>query len=125
MNRLQAAGVGVATLKDWLGVGGVPVVQEQAEQRASVCEICPRNKRGTPWDRLGGAIVQVILNQRRAKGVLHLRVKSEEDLHFCEVCRCHLPTKVWVPMEHIAKHTSEKVWSELPEWCWMQAEKPK
>jgi hypothetical protein len=125
MNRLQAAGVGVATLKDWLGVGGVPVVQDQAEQRASVCKTCPKNKPGNWWDWISREVAHVILSFRRAKAALNLRVKCEEDLHFCEVCHCDLKTKVWVPMERIAKHTSEKVWSELPSWCWLQADKPK
>lgn len=115
----------MATLKDWLGDGGIPVRQPLAETRASICEICPKNQPGNWWDRLARDVVQIILAQRRAKEALNLHVKCEDDLHFCDVCHCHLPTKVFVPIEHIAKRTNEQTWEELPNWCWMQAEKPK
>lgn len=125
MNRLQAAGVGIATLKDWLGDGGVPVSQGHAEERALVCEICPKNKPGNWWDWIAREVVQVVLSQRRAKAALELRVQCEEDLHFCDVCHCDLKTKVFVPFDHIAKRTKEETWKALPDHCWMLAEKPK
>ena len=123
VTRLQAAGVGINTLLDWLGEGGVPVAQFHADERAAVCEICPKNKPGNWWDKLGREVVQVVIAQRRAKEALDLHLKCEPDLHFCEVCHCDLKTKPWVPFSHIAARTKDKTWQELPDWCWLNKER--
>ena len=129
MNRLQAAGVGANVLSDWLGDGCTPVSTEQAVRRAETCthgdcgNRCSFNKSGSWWDRIAAGTVQIILAQRRAKNALGLSVKDEHDLAFCDVCHCHLPTKIWVPMEHIERHTPSDVWALLPYWCWMKKEK--
>jgi hypothetical protein len=131
MNRLQAAGVGVGVLADWLGDDCTPVPLDQANKRAQACirgdggKRCPFNQPGSWWDRVAAGTAQVILAQRRAKYELNLIVEEEHVLSFCSICHCHLPTKILVPMAHIVSRTPAKVWSELPSWCWMKAEKPK
>lgn len=123
MTRLQALGVGMNVLADWLGEGRKPVPQEQADARASVCASCPHNWDGDWFNKLSGNIVAIVMQQRRAKVGLGLHVKDEALIHFCEVCQCHLPVKVHVPLRHIEDYTPEQVWRELPQECWMKKER--
>lgn len=128
--RLRAAAVGIATLKDWLGEGGVPVPSETAERRAMVCKHglpdlkpCPKNwTRGDWWTRVSAFVATAVMNERRAKAQLELRVTHEEMLGTCDVCLCHLPTKIWIPIEVILHRTSEEVWNQLPPHCWIKRE---
>lgn len=123
MKRLESIGIGSRILFDWLGDGGKPVPQEQSDSRAATCRSCPHNWEGDWFNKLTAEVVSVVMMQRRAKMGLGLHVKDENGIHFCEVCQCHLPTKVHVPLKHIESYTPEQVWSELPEICWMKKEK--
>ena len=121
--RAQAFWSGKAILEDWLGEGGVPVPREQAESRAATCVACPKNWEGDWWTLVSREVVHVVLERKRAKEAMKLETSRDVQLHFCRVCLCDLPTKVHVPMKHIAKHTSEDVWKDLPSNCWMLRER--
>ena len=38
------------------------------------------------------------------------------------VCKCHLATKVFTPMKHIRKFTSDEEFKKLPGYCWQRTE---
>lgn len=122
--RLHAYGVGARTLLDWLGEGGMPVTQEKADSRAAVCCSCPSNKPGDWLDRMAAEVAAGVMAQRRAKLAMGLRVRQEDNLHHCEVCHCHLPTKIWVPFDVIEARTTMATWKALPSHCWMVKESP-
>jgi hypothetical protein len=82
-------------------------------------ERCPFNTSGfTPVER----IAEVIKSQIEKKNELKLEVKGEENLHTCSICYCHLPTKIWTPIEHILSAMPapmiEKFKRDQPK-CWI------
>lgn len=113
---------GYRILRDWLGDGGKPVEPGRAEYRAHICGQCPRNVRSNWLGRVGAAVARAVLEQRREKTALAITVPNESELGTCDVCLCHLPLKVHVPLPHIIKHTPPGVWAELPPNCWIRRE---
>lgn len=122
IKRIKSWYAGSNTLIDWLGHGGKPVAQELAEKRADVCRTCPKNVQGDWWDRVTAEVAVRVLDQRREKEKLCLRLPRETELGTCDVCLCHLPVKSYVPIEHIIQHTSDEVWNQLPPHCWIKHE---
>lgn len=113
---------GTQILADWLGNSGKPVSQELAQQRANVCILCEKNQDGHFSAKLTAAVANAILVQRRKKLEMKLTVEGEENLHTCSACDCHLPLKVWVPIDVVADRTSKETLKELPDFCWMKKE---
>lgn len=118
---------GARILSDWLGNGGIPVSQQEAQSRADCCLFgkngakCPKNTQGGfALSKITKSIADAIHEQLKVKHDLELMVNGEENLHTCSVCLCNLPLKMWTPKDLILKHTSQEVMSELPEWCWMK-----
>ena len=94
------------TVKEWLGEGGRPVRQQEAELRALQCRGCVWNQHGSGYVDSAAAVLKRHLE---AKLRLRLSVLKEEELHTCKLCRCFLPTKVHVPMAHIRAYQPESV----------------
>lgn len=119
---------GAALLKDWLGAGGVPIEQVQAELRADVCyrgnngAPCPLNKEPNWWQRFANTIALTIRRQLELKRRLGLRVQKEHHIHMCAACGCCLKLKVWVPIQHIGNHTSVETFNKFPPYCWQKTE---
>lgn len=116
--RISNVADGSLILKDWLGDGAVPVPPEQAQNRADVCirgvegHACPHNKDG--FEPIEEA-AEFIRRQVEQKNQLQLSVEGEEQLKTCQICWCHLPLKVHVPMEHILAQTTEKMAAKFQE----------
>lgn len=130
-SSLQSAVNGALILKDWLGDGGKPVADELAQARANVCvNECSdttryqhfHNKPASFFGRVTGAVAKAILDQRREKLNLGLKVENEDKLFTCDVCGCHNPLKVWVPMDVILKRTMPEQMAQFPPWCYMVTE---
>jgi hypothetical protein len=128
---LQSAVNGTLILKDWLGEGGKPVSTELAQARANAClNDCSdptryqhfHNKPPSFFHRVTGAVAKAILEQRREKTNLGLKVDGEDKLFTCDICTCHLPLKVWVPMDVIMRRTEPEQLKIFPPWCWMVTE---
>ena len=119
---------GAAILRDWLGDGGVPVPQEQAEQRAMTCVYgdsgrrCPYNVAPRWWETAVHAAAGIIKRHLEVKNQMGLVVKVENDLSMCRICGCSMPTKVWCPIEHVRAHTPDGQKEKYPAWCWQKAE---
>lgn len=115
-----AAGVGV--LLDWLGDGATPVPSELSESRASVCAVCPQNKPGGLLAFFTEKAAEQIRKQLEIRKDLRLKTSQDDKLNVCAVCYCQLHLKVHVPIQHIKKHTSNEVASNLPSNCWIPKE---
>jgi hypothetical protein len=113
---------GAATLAEWLGEGATPVAQELAQARANVCLACPANSRKTMWSWLTVPVANTVLRWMKYKSHLKLKVDGEEALGTCSSCLCHLPVKIWCPLDHIKSHMDARVLNQLPTTCWVRTE---
>lgn len=122
LKRSQQVASGIQILKDWLGDGAVPVPATLSQDRTDVCLNCKFN---VPGFKPVAAIAEAIRLQVEKKNELKLSVKGEADLHTCDICWCHLPLKVHVPMRHILDNTPapmiDKFQQEQP-LCWIVTE---
>ncbi len=126
LSRLEAAAgsvsrvaAGVKTLLDWLGSGGRPVEKEEAERRAGICVTCPLNKPGNILSYFTAPVAQTISLQLEMKNKLSLSTAHDSNLHICTGCDCPLKLKVFTPMEHILKFTTEETKKRLDPRCWI------
>lgn len=122
---IRKVSVGVPVLLSWLGSGLKPVDQVKAEGRAVVCAGCPKNSPEGWFDWWTGQIAAMVKDTMEIKAKLKLNTSRDQDIHVCTACRCHLETKVWTPLEHIADNLSEKARSELntaDPRCWILSE---
>lgn len=119
---------GALLLDDWLGEGGEPVSQTQADYRADQClhgnggDPCPLNIEPNWWDRVKEAIADTIRAELELKKRINLRVIGEPELAMCKPCGCCLKLKVWTPIKHIKKHLSEESLDQMPNFCWQKIE---
>lgn len=111
--------VGVSTIADWLGSGGVPVDQDVAEKRAKICEVCPLNTAGTWLAQVAATVATAIKNHIAAKHLLKLQVSNEDKLQFCSACHCNLSTKIWTPLQYITDHMKDETKAKLDKSCWI------
>lgn len=102
---------GALTLVKWLGSGGAPVEESEANERAMVCASCPHNalKR-----RIEDRIAREIVKQEEIRLKLRLTTTNDTRLETCDVCGCYLKLKVWVPMRFQNKSLP------FPNFCWMR-----
>jgi hypothetical protein len=124
---------GAATIREaWLGEGRDPVDPVLAQRRSDICtQECvadplinrehSHNQQGKFFERVKAVVGQAILEQRRIKTGLGLVVNGEEKLNTCDICGCHLPLKVWTPMDVIMKRLKEPL-ENFPPHCWMRKE---
>jgi len=101
-----------AGLINWLGDGAKHVSQQEAERRAKICMGCPNMVHGNEFVEVGSMII---------KNHLGLKVEGEKSLKTCRSCGCFLPTKIWVPYEHIKSWQPEQVANHIRKVngnCW-------
>ena len=114
--NLKRAAQGTAVVLDWLSSGGMPIAQELANKRATICVACPKNVQG---DWYTTAPAQLIKSTLEARKDLKLETPSDASLKSCEVCRCLLALKVHCPLSHIVAKTKPEIMAELPSNCWI------
>jgi hypothetical protein len=105
-------------LEEWLGDGAIPVPQQEANQRALICETCPNNK---PVNGLTTAAAKTIEKWVAIKNRRKLFVPNEDKLFFCHACLCKLSLKVHVPHVHIKSYQQQWVTDRIRETksdCW-------
>lgn len=123
MSELANDMSGVALLADWLGDHGDPVHPILAESRASYCVKCPQNVEPKWWERVKSAIAGVIRGQLALKHGMNLTTRHDDDLHMCRACGCCMKLKVWVPRDHVRKHTPRDALNKMPKYmCWVRKE---
>lgn len=121
-------GKGMEILSDWVGEGMRPVTSALSQSRATACiagnagTVCPFNK---PGSRLTESIAEQIKIQMEKKSEIKVSVEGEEKLHTCQLCLCHLPLKIHVPLKTILNRTPDAMLESFKEnapWCWMNTE---
>lgn len=122
--RVTKIWAGVKTLNEWIDSGETPVAAEVANQRASVCAVCPRNGSGdfTTWfTKPAAAAIQRQMEKLQER---KLSTPDDDKINICEVCLCPLKLKTHTPFKFIAAHLTDQVYDELPRdpMCWMVAE---
>jgi len=123
LENLRRAAQGSAVVLDWLGAGATPVAQDLAEKRAFICVKCPKNSPGS-WYTEGPAelIKKAVETWKRMTGRadFEFQTRQGDRLKSCDVCRCLMPLKVFVPLDHILDKTKPEVMAEFPEHCWIK-----
>lgn len=122
LDEIKASATGVQILNEWIGEGGKPVDDWQAEARASVCETCPFNRYPKWWETAKDFVAHRIKDALTIKHRLGFRTSNENALHMCQVCGCSTGLKVWVPIEHIKAHTHADTLAAFPKVCWIRTE---
>lgn len=118
-------GTGTEIVFSWVGSGGNTVTQHEAQLRSDICTgrlsgvACPYNVAENFFTGSAGETVKKLVEIKNGS---KLRVRGEKSLGNCAVCKCHLRTKIWTPMEHIRKHTTDDELRELPPICWQRVE---
>lgn len=125
--KKQLAGIGLLT--DWLGDGLETVSPELATERAKVCAtsgkdgtVCPFNEPPRGLQRVSSAVAEDLRLLMEAKREMKLQTPYDGSLHTCQICACHLPLKIWAPMEHLKRKTPADVLEQFKtKWpaCWM------
>lgn len=122
VNPVKAVAAGAETLLSWLGDGGVPVSQEQADQRAAICIACALNVPKTLADFFTVSAQAFIHTQLEKKNDMKLSAKDEDKLGICSACACPMKLKVWTPISHIKAKLPKEVIPNLDPSCWVTKE---
>lgn len=122
LRRVRGLASGLKTLSDWVGDGCVPVPETVANRRSMVCVECPMNSDGDALDSVTGAIGEAIRDQTIVRNSIGVGNKYEDKIRTCLACRCHLPLKVWVPIETIRNRMSDDQLAALDPRCWITNE---
>lgn len=121
--NLKRAAQGAAVVLDWLGSGAQPVDQALAEKRAAICVACPKNVPGA-WYTEGPAklIKEAVESWKKVTGKTDFEFKTDQGdkLKSCSACKCLLPLKVHVGLNHILVKTKPEVMEELDAKCWIK-----
>jgi len=112
---IKTAAQGTAVVMDWLSSGAPAVDQKLAEKRAAICIECPKNVPGS-WYTVGPAeLIRSTLSMRKDK----LETPMDDKLLSCDVCKCLMRLKVWVPLKHIVEQTKPETMKRFPDHCWI------
>lgn len=117
--QLGRLGKGVLTLANWLGDDGVPVPSDLAEQRAAICEGCPKNAKGDLFSFFTKPASELIRRQLEERKALELSTTKDESLGVCDACGCPLKLKVHVPLSFIKAHMNTDDADKLDPRCWI------
>lgn len=107
----------VALVSNRAGSGERPT-QELADQRASVCAVCPENG---DIESCNHCNIKSI-NRLVEKLVGARKTTSDSQLKFCKVCHCNLRAKIWTKHEAMWNHMSDSRKEALPDTCWLKTE---
>lgn len=119
VDHVGKTAAGIRLVVDWLGNGLLPVPKAEAESRAAICVTCPQNQTGDLWQRLDAKAADGLKRLISIKADMTLSTTQDARLKTCLACDCHLPLKVFAPMEHILENTSPEVMAQLDPRCWI------
>lgn len=113
---IKRAAQGTSVVLDWLTSGGPPVEQSLADKRAAICVECPRNVKGAWYTVAPAELIKSTLESRKD---LKLITPNDAALKSCDVCKCLMRLKVWVPLDYIVRNTKPEIMGEFPPNCWI------
>ena len=94
---------------------GHTVSQEEADRRANICAYCPMNVNfAKPCSGICGELLELVSDM-----VGGATTAKQGDLHACAVCKCYLPSKVWVDEASIRRFEPKEVTDNYPSNCWL------
>lgn len=118
LRKLENLATGAAILAEWLGAGGEPVSQQEAEARAEVCRYCDQNHQAQWWEKAVTLAAVQIRQIIEVKNKLKVRTSNDQFLGNCQVCNCCNLLSVHAPIEFIAQHTTPEQLARFPKSCW-------
>lgn len=122
MSGLKRAAQGTAVGLEWLGKGAKTVSQELADKRAATCVACPRMVAGEWYVTAPAELIKKSIEAWKAltgNSEFKFETAQGDKLKSCDVCKCLMPLKCFVPLEHIIAKTPEDVMKEFPQTCWV------
>lgn len=122
MSGLKRAAQGTAVGLEWLGKGAQTVSQELADKRAATCVACPRMIAGEWYVTAPAELIKKSIEAWKAitgNADFKFETAQGDKLKSCDVCKCLLTLKTYVPLEHILAKTPEDVMKEFPPNCWI------
>ena len=102
-----------------------PVARPLAEARAATCSQCPKNEKGSYFDRFVQETAAGIMALLGAMKDLNLTTQLTDKPATCSACDCPTFAKVWAHADTIAKHTTDEQWQALNKEnprCWLLQE---
>jgi hypothetical protein len=112
----------------WLGAEYPVVPPATVMVRANACApqgagkgACPHNVNRPIYELLTAPAAEELRRRIEIKDQRAMHTSLDPLLHVCELCGCHLATKVWEPIE-LAK--ADFPVADAPEWCWVKRESP-
>lgn len=120
---LKATATGIKVYIDMFGETGRPVDVAEAERRAGICVVCPKNEKGDLaaffTEKAAAGIMEILAIAK----TLDFRTSHDERLGVCSVCKCPLKAKIHAKLEHILKRTDPEILAQLREVpnCWIVA----
>lgn len=117
--RASLISAGVKLLSEWRAEGYGTVSQEEANRRAEICAVCPKNGTGGFEKFFTIPLCKVIHNQVEEFRKMELVTMSDEKLHTCLSCLCPLKLKVWCELPLVLKHLQPEAKADLDKSCWI------
>lgn len=113
---------GASLLFEWEESGIPPVSKEQADKRAHVCSICPRNQPGHLTKYFTEPISKRYAEKFQKLHAMKLVTSDHEKLGVCTACLCPLALKAFAPLSLILSHLRPDSRTELVPECWILSE---
>ena len=123
MAGLKRAAAGTAVGLEWLGKGAKTVPQELAEKRAATCVACPKMVGGDWYVTAPAELIKKSIEAWKTmtgNAEFKFETTQGDKLKSCDVCKCLMPLKCFVPLEHIISKTSDEIMGEFPANCWIR-----
>jgi len=123
MAGLKRAAAGTAVGLEWLGKGAKTVPQELAEKRAATCVACPKMVPGEWYVTAPAEIIKKSIEAWKTltgNAEFKFETAQGDKLKSCDICKCLLTLKTFVPLEHIISKTSDEIMGEFPAACWIK-----
>ena len=110
---------GAKLLSEWKKEGYGTVSQEEANRRADICAVCPKNGDGGFEKFFTIPLSKLITSQVEGFRKMELVTTSDDKLKTCTACLCPLKLKVWCQMPLILKHLQPEAKADLDSACWI------
>lgn len=122
LQRLSGVAAGGKTLVKWISSGGEAVPKEQAEARASICSVCPKNEKGDWLSLFTLPVAEAIRAEINRKREWKLETTNDHLLGVCQACDCPMILKVHVPIKTIREGLQPGQREQLDPKCWIPLE---
>lgn len=114
---------GLKAFIELFGEEGSPVAHDEAERRAAICAVCPKNDKDLNWiEKFETGAAHLLKMQLSIRHDMKLETSKDKELGLCAACGCPMELKVHAPLEFIRKRTNSDVMMNLHSSCWIPKE---